>query len=108
MALFDTNIKLGLLTISSSWVGMLTALSLALWLIKREVNRIGFNGAKISDAIFDSIFYGPLQILLGGFIPYASWIGWGIGIGYFVMRFRKHPMFCFPQYYPDGASTHYW
>ncbi|TCS74979.1 response regulator [Effusibacillus lacus] len=25
-------------------------------------------------------------------IPYASWFGWTIGVGYFVFKFRKHPI----------------
>ncbi|GAX91665.1 hypothetical protein [Effusibacillus lacus] len=111
MALLDTYVKLGLWSISSSWIGILTGFSLVLWLIKRELTRAGLDGAKVQDTIFDSVFYGilatllapllfipkevlerPFQILLGGTIPYATWIGWGIGIGYFVIRFRKQPI----------------
>ncbi|WP_018130227.1 hypothetical protein [Effusibacillus pohliae] len=111
MALLGTYVKLGLWTISSSWIGMFVGVGLALWLIKREANRAGWDGLKVRDLVFDSVFYGilaallsplllmprevldrPFQILLGGLIPYASWIGWGTGMGYFLYKFRKHPI----------------
>ncbi|BCJ88353.1 hypothetical protein [Effusibacillus dendaii] len=107
MAILNSYVKLGLLTIPAAWLGLIIGLIGALWFIKRQINGAGFDGGKVSDTIFNSIFYGflaalllplfvmpqavwqrPFQVLLGGFIPYAGWIGAGVGIAYFAFRLR--------------------
>lgn len=111
MAILGSYLKVGLWTISSTWIGVLVGLSMTFWLIKRETNRAGFDGSKLSDTLFDSVLYGiisafltplllmpketferPFQILLGGFVPYASWIGLAVGGVAFVFKFRKSPV----------------
>ncbi|MBL0385573.1 hypothetical protein JJB07_02825 [Tumebacillus sp. ITR2] len=108
MALLGSSLSLGLWTVSSTWIGLIVGFCMMLWFVQNETRKAGYDGKKLREAVGDSVFYGvfaalltpifviprevldrPFQILLGGLIPYASWVGWTIGLVYFFWRLRK-------------------